>query len=238
MHPNWRDDQRLRVVIVDDHPIFREGLRAALESADDVAVVAEAASAQEAVSVTAATSPDVVLMDLDLGCPQSSGIHAIQRLVAELPPVAILVLTTSSDDGDLLATLRAGANGYLVKGACRQEVLHAVRTVAGGGAVFGSGIATRITALLTGGHRHGAESAFPMLTTREREILALLARGKDNRDIARTLFIADKTVRNHVSRIFEKLQVNNRSAAVARARDAGLGDPDDRAVQAAGAQRR
>lgn len=134
------------------------------------------------------------------------------------------MLTMSDDDGSLLAALQAGARGYLVKGAGREEVLHAVRTVAAGGAVFGADVAGRITALLAGARLREAGQLFPALTAREAEVLDLVARGLDNRRIARELVVAEKTVRNHVTHIFEKLHVATRAEAVARARDMGLGD--------------
>jgi DNA-binding NarL/FixJ family response regulator len=171
----------------------------------------------------AAQRPDVVVMDLSL--PDASGIEATKRLVQLHPGLPVLMLTTSDDDGSLLGALQAGARGYLVKGAGRDEVLHAVRTVAHGGAVFSGDIAARISALLTGGVRREAEQLFPALTAREVEVLDLVARGLDNRRIARELFLAEKTVRNHISHIFDKLNVGSRTEAAARARDAGLGEP-------------
>ncbi|MFI1360946.1 response regulator [Streptomyces sp. NPDC020898] len=212
----------ISVVLVDDHPLFRFGLRAALESADDITVVGEAGDLEEAVRTVLETGPDVVLMDLELGTPGASGIEATRQLAAA-PEVAVLVLTMSKDDGHLLAAIHAGARGYLVKGAGREEVLHAVRTAAAGGAVFGGGVAERITQLLTGAGRARNPEVLPQLTAREREILELVAQGLANHRIARQLGLAEKTVRNHVSRIFDKLQVTCRAEAVARARDVGLG---------------
>ncbi|WP_371503457.1 response regulator transcription factor [Kitasatospora sp. NBC_00374] len=249
----------MRVLIVDDHPLFREGLRAALESADGVQVVGEAETVAAVVDAVAACRPDVVVMDLSL--PDGSGLDAVRRLAEHgpdaqgpdvqgpdvqgpdvhgsdapgpdgratdaqgpAPAVPVLMLTMADDDGSLLAALQAGARGYLVKGAGRDEVLHAVRTVAAGGAVFGADIAVRITALLSGSRLREAGQLFPALTAREAEVLDLVARGLDNRRIARELFVAEKTVRNHVTHIFEKLHVATRAEAVARARDMGLGD--------------
>ncbi|MFJ1702905.1 response regulator [Kitasatospora sp. NPDC088346] len=239
----------VRVLIVDDHPLFREGLRVALESADGVRVVGEAETVAAVAGAVAACRPDVVVMDLSL--PDGSGLDAVRRLAEQdpggqpprtpgpegrapdgrapdapgpVPAVPVLMLTMADDDGSLLAALQAGARGYLVKGAGRDEVLHAVRTVAAGGAVFGADIATRITALLSGSRLREAGQLFPALTAREAEVLDLVARGLDNRRIARELFVAEKTVRNHVTHIFEKLHVATRAEAVARARDMGLGD--------------
>ncbi|MEU1075465.1 MULTISPECIES: response regulator transcription factor [unclassified Streptomyces] len=213
-----------RVLIVDDHPLFRSGLKAALESTGGTDVVAEAATAAEALEAVALQVPDVVVMDLAL--PDASGIDVTRQLGGLHPGLPVLMLTMSDDDGSLLAALQAGARGYLVKGAGAGEVLHAVRTVAAGGAVFGPQTAARLTALLREGRHHDAEQLFPALTAREAEVLELIARGLDNRRIARHLVLSEKTVRNHVTHIFDKLQVTTRAEAVARARDAGLGDED------------
>ncbi|GAA2716786.1 MULTISPECIES: response regulator transcription factor [Streptomyces] len=213
-----------RVLIVDDHPLFRDGLRTALEAAGGATVVAEAATAGEVLDAVARERPDVVVMDLAL--PDGSGIDVTRRLAQRHPGLPVLMLTMSDDDGSLLAALQAGARGYLVKGAGAGEVLHAVRTVAAGGAVFGPRTAARLTALLQEGRRHDAERLFPALTARETEVLQLIARGLDNRHIARELVLSEKTVRNHVTHVFDKLQVTTRAEAVARARDAGLGDED------------
>lgn len=223
----------VRVVLVEDHPLFRKGLRSALESAEDVEVVGEAETLAGLAGAVEAGRPQVVVMDLSL--PDGSGLEATRRLTEEHPGVSVLVLTMADDDGTLLAALHAGARGYLLKGAGRQEVLHAVRTVAAGGAVFGPEVAARIAALAAGGGRRDADAGsgpgsgsgsgrlFPALTAREVEVLDLVARGYDNRRVSRELFLAEKTVRNHVTRIFEKLGVTTRAEAVVRARDAGLG---------------
>ncbi|WP_461010394.1 response regulator transcription factor [Streptomyces capparidis] len=212
-------------MIVDDHPLFREGLRFALESAEGVQVVAEAETAAEVPGAAERGQPDVVVMDLSL--PDASGLEATRRLHEAHPGLPVLMLTMSDDDGSLLAALQAGARGYLVKGAGREETLHAVRTVAAGGAVFGSEVASRLAALVQGGRRRDAEQLFPELTAREVEVLGLIARGYDNRRVARELVLSEKTVRNHVTHIFEKLHVVTRAEAVAKARDAGLGADDD-----------
>ncbi|MER6958211.1 response regulator transcription factor [Streptomyces sp. NPDC000618] len=217
----------INVVLVDDHPLFRFGLRAALESSSDISVVGEAADLDGAVSTALATAPDVVLMDLELGMPGASGIEATRRLAAEAPAVAVLVLTMSTDDDHLLAAVRAGARGYLVKGTGREEVLHAVRTAAAGGAVFCAGVAPRVTQLLRGAGTAKNPEVLPQLTAREREVLDLAARGQANHRIARQLGLSEKTVRNHVTRILDKMRVTSRAEAVARARDAGLGQNSD-----------
>ncbi|MCX5380589.1 response regulator transcription factor [Streptomyces sp. NBC_00091] len=209
-------------MIVDDHPLFREGLRAALESTRGAVVVAEAETGGEVPDAVDRHRPDVVVMDLSL--PDVSGIEATRRLAGTHPGLPVLMLTMSDDDGSLLAALQAGARGYVVKGAGSEEVLHALRTVAAGGAVIGSEIAARLSALLAGGHRRDAGQLFPSLTSREVEVLELISRGHDNRRIARELVLSEKTVRNHITHVFEKLQVTSRAEAVARARDAGLGD--------------
>lgn len=211
-----------RVLIVDDHPLFREGLRAALESTRGAVVVAEAETGGEVPDAVDRHRPDVVVMDLSL--PDVSGIEATRRLAGTHPGLPVLMLTMSDDDGSLLAALQAGARGYVVKGAGSEEVLHALRTVAAGGAVIGSEIAARLAELLAGGRRRDAGRLFPSLTSREVEVLELIARGHDNRRIARELVLSEKTVRNHITHVFEKLQVTSRAEAVARARDAGLGD--------------
>ncbi|MGE7384724.1 response regulator [Streptomyces sp. NPDC004126] len=211
-----------RVLIVDDHPLFREGLRAALESTRGAVVVAEAETGGEVPDAVDRHRPDVVVMDLSL--PDVSGIEATRRLAGTHPGLPVLMLTMSDDDGSLLAALQAGARGYVVKGAGSEEVLHALRTVAAGGAVIGSEIAARLSELLAGGRRRDAGQLFPSLTSREVEVLELIARGHDNRRIARELVLSEKTVRNHITHVFEKLQVTSRAEAVARARDAGLGN--------------
>jgi DNA-binding NarL/FixJ family response regulator len=222
----------VRVLLVDDHPLFRAGLRAALESDPGVLVVGEAETAGQVPEAVKADEPDVVVMDISL--PDSSGLDVTRRLAELAPQLPVLMLTMADDDGSLLAALQAGARGYLVKGAGREEVLHAVRTVAAGGAVFGADIAARITTLLSGSRLRDAGQLFPSLTAREAEVLDLVARGYDNHRIARELFLAEKTVRNHVTHIFEKLNVATRAEAVARARDMGLGDTGDGGGHVAG----
>ena len=211
----------LRVVIVDDHPLFRDGVRTALSGVDDLEVVGEAEDVASALEAVAALRPDVVLMDLNL--PDGSGIEATRDLLARDPDVRVLVMTMSTDDDAVVAAMRAGARGYVVKGAGRRDLLESVRTVASGGAVFGREVADRLAAYFSGLAAVPGREAFPQLTDREREVLELLARGLDNRGIARTLVLSDKTVRNHVSNVLAKLEVDSRSEAVLRARNAGLG---------------
>lgn len=208
----------VRVVVVDDHPVYREGLRMALEP--DVDVVGEAADADSAVEVVARVRPDVVLMDLQLG--GSSGIEATRRLVSLLPEIAVLVLTMSEDDATVHAALRAGARGYLLKEATSGDILRGIHSVSRGEAVLGAGVSERLLARLSGPAPDTA-APLPQLTPKEREVLDLVARGLDNVAIGKRLFLSEKTVRNRLSLILDKLPAANRAEAVARARDAGLG---------------
>jgi DNA-binding NarL/FixJ family response regulator len=210
-----------RVLLVDDHPLFLDGVRAALAGAEDLEVVGVAEDLAGAVAQAEATAPDVVLMDLNL--PDGSGIDATAAILARRPEVRVLVMTMSADDDAVVAAMRAGARGYVVKGAGRTDLLQAVRTVANGGAVFSPSVADRLGAFFTGLAAQPAREAFPQLTEREREVLDLLARGYDNRRIARELFLSDKTVRNHVSNVLARLGAVDRTDAVQRARRAGLG---------------
>ncbi|MEV6109924.1 response regulator transcription factor [Streptomyces sp. NPDC051940] len=210
-----------RVLLVEDHPIFLEGLMAAIGADHGFSVVAAAGTADEAVAATRTHAPDLVVMDL--GLPGRSGIEAIREVLAAHPEVHVLVMTMSEDDDSLLAAMRAGARGYLLKGASRDEILRALHTVAGGGAVFSPQLAGRIGVLFASVRGTTAAAAFPTLTAREREVLDLLASGLGYGQIARSLFLAEKTVRNHVGSVFAKLRVHDRAEAVVRARDAGLG---------------
>ena len=210
-----------RVVVADDHPTFRRGLAALLGSLDDVELVGEAADGDAAIALVAQTLPDVVVMDLNM--PGVNGIEATRRIVAAHPTVAVLVLTMLDEDESVFAAMRAGARGYVVKGADTGDVLRALESVARGDAVFGPAVASRVLSYLTRPLSARDPVLFPELTDREREILELLARGKTNSEIARTLVVSPKTVRNHVSNVFTKLQVRDRGDAIARARDAGLG---------------
>lgn len=212
----------VRVVIVDDHPLFRDGLRGALASMPGIEVVGEAGDGDAAVEVVERLSPDVVLMDLQL--PGRDGVAATRAVRSSRPATAVLVLTMLDGDEAITAALRAGASGYLLKGADRAEIERAVTSVAAGGMVVGAGIAVRVRTWFATGAA-APSVAFPQLTQREQQVLDLVARGLTNSAIARRLMISDKTVRNHVSAVFAKLGVNDRAAAVAAARDAGLGAP-------------
>jgi len=213
----------VRVVLADDHPMFRYGLRAALEAAPEIDVVGEAATGRELLAVVADTGPDVVLTDLAM--PDLDGAAATRQLLADHPGLAVLVLTMHDDDESVFAALRAGAQGYLLKGANGAEVVRAVLAVAGGDAVYGRGVARRIVGFYSGAQDDYTAHAFPDLTAREREVLELLASGARNHEIARRLGLSDKTVRNHVSAVLLKLGVPDRTAAAVKARDAGLGRP-------------
>jgi DNA-binding NarL/FixJ family response regulator len=208
----------VRVVLADDHPMYRFGLRAVLDASPEVEVVGEAADGAELLALVARHAPDVVLTDLSM--PTLSGTAAIDELTRRQPGVGVLVLTMHEDDVSLFAALRAGARGYLLKGADRDEIVRAVLAVAGGDAVYGGAVARRVVDSLTGVAR---THVLPELTGREREVLELLAAGLPTGQIARRLGLSDKTVRNHVSAVLTKLQVPDRAAAVARAREAGLG---------------
>lgn len=198
-------EERCRVLIVDDHPIFREGLRGTLSTADDLDVVGDCGDGREAVAVAERLQPDLVLMDLHL--PELGGVEATRQIVAASPHVAVLVLSMLDDDDSVFAAVRAGARGYLLKGARPEDILRGVRSVAGGEAVFGPGIAERVLAFFAEAHARPQPPAFPELTVREREVLQLVAGGARNADIAARLYLSPKTVRNHVSNIFAKLQV-------------------------------
>jgi DNA-binding NarL/FixJ family response regulator len=219
----------LRVVIVDDHPVFRMGMGALLGTLDGISVVGEATSADEAVTVVSAAAPDVVLMDLDLGTspststPTGSGVEATREIVRLRPEIGVLVVTMMDDDDSVFASMRAGARGYLLKGAAPAEIERAVRAVANGEVILGATIAAQAVSFLAGARQSGP-TPFPDLTDREREVLDLVARGLDNAAIARRLALSPKTVRNHLSNILTKLQVADRAQAIVRARESGLGN--------------
>jgi len=210
----------IRVVVVDDHPVFRLGMSALLDSLVGIEVVGEAHDLAAAVQVVDATRPGVVVMDLDLGA--TSGIDATLDLTARHPGIGVLVVTMAADDDSVFAAMRAGARGYLLKNASPHEVERAVRAVANGEVLFGPDVAQRAMGFLQGARRRGPVR-FPELTDREREVLDLVAGGHDNLVIARRLSLSPKTVRNHLSNVLTKLQVADRSQAIVRAREAGLG---------------
>ena len=211
----------IRVLVVDDHPTFRRGLTALFDSVENVELVGEASDGEKALALTAELLPDVVVMDLNM--PGINGVEATRRIVAAHPTIAVLVLTMLDEDDSVFAAMRAGARGYVVKGADTEDVLRALASVARGDAVFGPAVASRVLSYLTRPLSARDPLLFPELSDREREVLTLIARGSTNSEIARTLVVSPKTVRNHVSNIFSKLQVSDRAEAVARARSAGLG---------------
>ncbi len=214
----------IRILIADDHALFREGLGALFLSVPDTEVVGEAATGEEATTRAADLQPDVVLMDIQM--PGINGIEATRTIVRESPHIGVLVVTMFEDDDSVFAAMRAGARGYLLKGADKEEMLLAIRAVSRGEAIFGPAIARRLMqyfATPAPGMPAAPAQAFPDLTDREREILALIAQGRNNQEIADQLFLSLKTVRNYVSNIFGKLQVADRAQAIVRAREAGLG---------------
>jgi DNA-binding NarL/FixJ family response regulator len=213
-------EEPITVVIVDDHPVVRGGLRALIESLGGFRVVGEAGDGEAAVREVQLQRPDVVVMDVLM--PGVDGVEATRRIVASTPGTAVLVLSMSDSDDVVFSAMRAGARGYLLKGAEQQEIDRALRAVVAGEAIFGPGVAARVL-----GHFSGPTPAdhpgLPDLTPRERDVLEMLARGRRNAAIAADLGVAAKTVANHLSSIFVKLQVTDRSEAIVRARDLGLG---------------
>jgi len=215
----------IRILVVDDHPVYRDGLRALIDRLPDLELAGEAATGADAVGAAATVAPDVILMDIRM--PGMSGIEATRRILAARAAARILILTMSEDDDSLFAAMRAGARGYLPKDSDSDDLVRAIRAVAGGDVIFGESIATRLQAFFAAGQARPAADPFPELTDREDEVLELIARGQANREIGTRLGISDKTVRNHVANIFNKLQVADRSQAIIRAREAGLGRETD-----------
>jgi DNA-binding NarL/FixJ family response regulator len=216
----------IRLLLVDDHDGFRAGFHAALASVDDVMIIADAVDGREALRLAEDLQPDVVVMDLKM--PRLDGIEATRRLLQDSPHIGVLVLTMFDDDESIFLAMRAGARGYLVKGAPRDEIVRSIQAVAAGEAIVGPAIARRIQDYLTSPAPSAAPQpdpggAFPELTQRERDVLGLMAAGHNNSVIASRLGISSKTVRNHGSNIFTKLVVADRVQAIIRAREAGLG---------------
>ena len=209
----------IRVLIADDHPIFRDGLRASLGALEEIEIIGEATSGDEAVAMAERLRPDVVLMDVQM--PGSGGIDATAAITTKDEAIRVLMLSMAEDEHAVFAAVRAGASGYLLKGADKDTIARVVRSVAAGEVVFGAKLAEKIGAFFRSGATR-SRSAFPSLTDREHEILQLIAQGASNPQIARRLAISDKTVRNHVSNILAKLHAADRSEAASRAREAGL----------------
>jgi DNA-binding NarL/FixJ family response regulator len=221
--------EEIRVLIVDDHTLFREGVTAILKGAADIEAVGEAASGVEAIEQSDQLSPDIILMDIQM--PDMNGIEATQVILKSHPDIGVIMVTMLEDDDFLFAAMRAGARGYVLKGADKAEMLGSIRAVAEGQAIFGPAVASRLSHFFRQGQfrAKGSEGArlFPELTRRESEILDHIARGQNNQEIAGQLYISVKTVSNHISNIFNKLQVADRAQAIVLAKDAGLGKRND-----------
>ena len=216
----------IRMMIVDDHTLFREGLRAIFKAVPDIEIVGEAGSGEEAILLALELKPEIVLMDIQMAHP--NGIEACKQILAQQPATTIIMLTMLEDTDSLFAAMSAGAKGYVLKGADKAEVLKTIRAVADGDVLFGPAIASRMTDFFRSVGSapritRQPVSPFPQLTEREHEILGLIAQGMSNHDIAEHLKIAPKTISNHISNIFNKLQVADRAQAVIKARDAGMG---------------
>jgi DNA-binding NarL/FixJ family response regulator len=209
----------IRIVVADDHPVVRDGLRTLFDSFPETHMIGEAATGRQAIRAAIAERPDVLIMDL--GMPDLDGFAATAEISRVAPDVAVLVLTMSDDDETVFAAMRAGARGYLVKGATKEEIIRAVSAVAAGEAIFGPDVARRVLSYFSATPQR--RDPFPQLTRREREVLDLLAAGLSNSAIASRLGLSLKTVNNNTSSIFAKLAVAGRAEAIIRARDAGLG---------------
>jgi len=211
----------IRILIADDHAPFRAGLRALLRSSPELDVVGEAGTGDETVRLAEQVQPDVILMDVNM--PGVNGIEATHCILQTSPHISILMLTMFEDDDSVWAALQAGARGYVLKGALKAELVRAIRAVASGEAIFGPAVARRLTQFFAQGRSTDPKEVFPELTEREREILQLIAQHRTNREIADRLVLSPKTISNHISNIFSKLQVADRAQAIIRAREAGLG---------------
>ena len=217
---------KISILIADDERNIRIGLRALFQSVDDLVLVGEATTGAEAVQLAANLQPDVILMDINMPDPDGNdlnGIEATRRILRTSPHIGILMLTMFEDDDSVFAAMRAGARGYLLKGALKAEILRAIRAVSSGEVIFGAAIAQRMARYFAGIRPPTLSELFPELTERESETLGLIAQHLGNADIAQRLSLSEKTVRNHVSNIFDKLQVADRVQAIMRAREAGLG---------------
>lgn len=211
----------LRILIADDHPLFRHGLAALLSANPDFEVVGEATSGEEAIALAAKLQPDVILMDIQM--PLVNGIEATRRVLHTSPSIRILIVTMFEDDGSVFTAMKAGARGYVLKDMQKADMLRAIRSVGRGEAIFSPAIATRLLHFFSEPRQTTPAQLFPELTEREREILDLIAQGLNNTDIAKKLVLSPNTVRNYVSNIFSKLQVADRAQAIIRAREVGMG---------------
>ncbi len=220
--------ETIRLLIVDDHALFREGLHALFSAIDDIELVGEAAGGQKAIELAEQLQPDVILMDIDM--PGMGGVEATRSILRNTPSIGIVMVTMLEDDASVFSAMRAGARGYVLKGALPKELLQTIQAVANGQALFGPAIASRIMNFFNDQNIYFKKTVpietFPELTPRELEVLELIARGDKNSKIAEKLVISDKTVRNHISNIFSKLQVSDRAQAIIKARDAGIADRD------------
>ncbi len=212
----------IRILIVDDHTLFRDGVRAILKSVTGFKIVGEASTGEEAINKASSLAPNLILMDIQM--PDMNGVEATREILKTHPDIGIIILTMLEDDDSLFSALRAGARGYVLKGADKAEMVRSIRAVANGEALFGPAIATRLTKFFNPPEDKARESAFPELTDRELEVLELVANNHNNHEIAEILHITIKTVSNHISNIYNKLQVADRSQAIYKARDAGLGE--------------
>ena len=211
----------IRIIIADDHTLLRDGLKALFASVPDIEVIGEAETGAGVITIADQLQPDVILMDIQM--PGINGIQATRQIVEKHPDIGVIVVTMYKDDDSVFAAMRAGARGYILKGADQEEMLRAIRSVARGEAMFGPEIATRLVNFFSSSPADLSPQAFPDLTNREHEVLELIAQGLNNQAIASRLSISEKTVRNHISNIFNKLQVVDRAQAIVKAREAGLG---------------
>jgi DNA-binding NarL/FixJ family response regulator len=213
--------ENLRILLADDHPLFRHGIAALLKAEPDFEVVGEATTGKEVIEMADSLQPDVIIMDIHM--PEINGIEATRRIAQSSPSIRILIVTMFEDDNSIFTAMRFGARGYILKDAQKSDMLLAIRAVGRGEAIFSPSIATRMINFFNAPPPAASAQMFPELTEREREILALMAQGQNNTDIARHLVLSPNTVRNYVSNIFSKLQVADRAQAIIRAREAGMG---------------